>query len=70
MLKSPWTSKGGIKIGSLHISKDTPQTLTQMRIKVSEVQKAKGKQALFFVFSSATAEQSICELHDLVFIKC
>lgn len=69
MLGSPWESKGGIKIGSLHISKNASQVLTEMRTKVSKVNKFKGKHALFFVFSSQIANKSICELHDFVFVK-
>lgn len=40
-----------------------------MRISVSKAKEFKGKQALFFVFSSPTADRSLCELHNLVFAK-
>ena len=69
MLGSPWENCGGVKIGSLHIKKEARQEQTEMKIKVPKAKRFKGKQALFFVFSSPTADQSICELHNLVFSK-
>ena len=69
MVGSPWTSRGGVKVGTLRLSKDAPQQLAEMRISVSKAKEFKGKQALFFVFSSPTADRSLCELHNLVFAK-
>lgn len=69
MVGSPWENCGGVKIGSLHISKEARQEQTEMKIKVPKAKRFKGKQALFFVFSSPTTDQSICELHNLVFSK-
>lgn len=69
MVGSPWPAGGGVKVGTLHLGKDVPQTVTEMRINVPKVKEFKGKQALFFVFSSSTADKSLCELHNLVFVK-
>ena len=69
MVGSPWTSRGGVKVGTLRLSKDVPQQIAEMRISVSKAKEFKGKQALFFVFSSPTADRSLCELHNLVFVK-
>lgn len=69
MVGSPWTSRGGVKVGTLRLSKDAPQQIAEMRISVSKAKEFKGKQALFFVFSSPTADRSLCELHNLVFAK-
>lgn len=69
MVGSPWTSRGGVKVGMLSLSKDAPQQITEMRISVSKAKEFKGKQALYFVFSSPTADRSLCELHNLVFVK-
>jgi len=69
MVGSPWESKKGIKIGSLQVLKDAPQVQTTMRTTVSDVNKIKGKQALYFVFKSKIASRSICELYDFNFME-
>lgn len=69
MVGSPWEDKGGIKIGSLQISKDAPQVLTKMQADVSKVNAMKGKHALYFVFTSETIDRSICELYDFSFVR-
>src|SRR5574344_531735 len=67
MIDSPWPSKGGIKVGSISVSKNMPNKVTQLRSQLSKVNKLKGKHALFFVFSSPTTGKSICEMEDFVF---
>lgn len=67
MVGSPWSTAGGVKIGTLHLDKDARQEITEMRIDVPKAKDFKGKQALFFVFSSDTPDKSLCELHNLVF---
>jgi len=69
MIGSPWKNKGGIKIGSLQVSKNAPQVLTKMQTNVSGINKIKGKHALYFVFTSGTVDRSICELYDFNFIN-
>lgn len=69
MASSPWKEKGGVEIGMFSVSEDAPQALTRLRIDVSKAKNLRGKQALFFVFSSPEKGQSVCELHDLVFVS-
>ena len=69
MLDSPWEKKGGKKVGSIHISKDVPQSRTDMNVKLEDLSAFKGKHALYFVFSSPTEGESICELHSFAFTK-
>lgn len=69
MVGSPWESREGIKIGSLQVSRNAPQILTEMYTAVSGVDKMKGKHALYFVFTSETANRSICELYDFNFME-
>lgn len=68
MLDSPWEKKGGRKIGSFSIYDDHPQELTERSVRISNLKGVEGKHAIFFVFSSPTEGQSICELHDFVFV--
>lgn len=68
MVGSPWKSKGGIKIGSLQVSKNAPQMLTEMHTTVSGVNRVKGKHALYFAFTSGIANRSVCELYDFGFV--
>jgi hypothetical protein len=69
MLDSPWEKKNGRKIGSLTISRNEAQKLTEKRIRLQNLKSIKGKHALFFVFSSSDENASICELHDFVFVE-
>lgn len=69
MASSPWKEKGGVEIGTFSVSEGDPQALTRLRIDVSKAKSLHGKQALFFVFSSPEKGQSVCELHDLVFVS-
>jgi hypothetical protein len=69
MLDSPWEKKNGRKIGSLTISKNETQELTEKRIRLQNLKNIKGKHALFFVFTSPDEGTSICELHDFVFVE-
>lgn len=69
MLDSPWEQKGGRKIGSFSIYDDHPQELTERSVRLGNLKGIEGKHALFFLFSSPTEGQSICELHDFVFVN-
>ena len=69
LLDSPWEKKGGIKVGSIAISKEAPQVLTEVRADLASLKELSGKHALFFLFSSPTEGESICELHDFVFAE-
>lgn len=69
LIGSPKESKGGKKIGEFAISKNAPQQIAEYDIPISSLQGVKGKQPLFFVFSSDTEDRSICELYDFQFVK-
>jgi hypothetical protein len=62
-LDRPSEAEGGVCIGSLNVSQNTRQAT----IKVPELSHHNGKHALFFVFSSATKDKSICTLHTIRF---
>lgn len=69
MIGNPFKNKGGEVVGTLELSKDAPQTLTQMKVNISGLNKTKEKQALYFKFSSDTKEKSLCEIYDFQFFK-
>lgn len=69
MLDSPWEKKGGSKIGSLNISKNASQELTEVSVRLKGIENTDGKHALFFLFSSPIEDASICELHDFIFVE-
>ena len=68
MLGSPYKSRGGKVIGKLRISKDAPQELAVFSTPVNGIKGKKGKQALFFLFDSATKDSSLCDLYDFRFV--
>ena len=68
MLGSPYKSRGGRVVGTLNISKDAPQQLAHFATPVSSLNDKAGKQALFFLFESATKEQSLCDIYDFQFV--
>ena len=63
----PWASDGGKLLGSIKISKDMPQTSTQMSVKLPDLANYSGKHALYFVISSPVEEKSICSFESFVF---
>ncbi len=69
MIDSPWESKGGKKVGTLNISKNAPQTASDMTVKMKGIKGLKGKHPLFLIFSSPVKDKSICNLYELQFIK-
>ena len=69
MADHPDPARGGIELGSFDLRADMPQEVTEVGTKLSKVRGLKGKHAVFYVFESDTREQSLCELHYLVFTK-
>ena len=67
MADRPWTSQGGIVLGTIELKSDMPEKSTQMTADVPALKDLKGKHALFFVFSSDVKEKSICTLEDFYF---
>lgn len=67
MIGSPWESKGGKVIGTLKVSADMARKEMRLTTGVT-LPKMKGKQPLFFRFSSPEAGVSICEINAFQFI--
>ena len=67
MADRPWTSQGGITLGSIPLNADMPRQSTELSCYLPDLQKLTGKHAIFFVFSSETKEQSLCSLQNFVF---
>ena len=67
MLDRPWTSQGGKVIGTIDLKADMPKASTELTVDLPALADISGKHALFFVFSSASKEKSICTLEDFVF---
>ena len=69
MVDSPWSERGGRKIGSLTLSPNAKQERTDMAVKLSGLKGMKGKHAIYLLFTSPTKDKSMCELHELTFRK-
>ena len=67
MADRPWTSQGGILLGSYDLKADMPKTSTEVTIDVPSLCEMTGKHAIFFIFLSDTKDKSICTLEDFVF---
>jgi hypothetical protein len=69
MADAPDKARGGIELGTIELSANMPQQLTQLTARLHKVRRLKGKHAIYFVFQSSTEGKSLCELHDFVFTK-
>ncbi len=67
MADSPWASRGGKLLGTIELKADMPDTPTELSVPLPELGQFTGKHALYFTFSSATKEKSLCRLQDFVF---
>ncbi len=67
MADSPWASRGGKLLGTIELKADMPGTPTELSVPLPELGLFTGKHALYFTFSSATKEKSLCRLQDFVF---
>ena len=67
MADSPWASRGGKLLGTIELKTDMPGTPTELSVALPELGQLTGKHALYFTFSSATKEKSLCRLQDFVF---
>ena len=67
MADRPWASQGGKTIGKIELKSNMPKTSTEQTVSIDNPEELVGLHAIFFKFSSATKEQSICTLEDFVF---
>lgn len=67
MADRPWTSQGGVALGSIDLKKDMPAEAVDLEIAVPELGKMDGKHAIYLKFSSEVKEKSICILNNLKF---
>ena len=67
MADNPWASRGGKLLGTIELKADMPGTPTELSVPLPELGQFTGKHALYFTFSSATKEKSLCRLQDFVF---
>lgn len=67
MADRPWTSQGGVEVGSIDIKSDMPASPVDVEIPVQELAKMKGKHAIYLKFSSDVREKSICVLNTIKF---
>ena len=67
MMDSPWETNGGVRLGTLTLRADTPQTPADLRTDVSRLCSYGDKHAIYLVFDSPTADRSLCELIELEF---
>lgn len=66
-VNSPYADRGGVKVGSIALRSSMPRTRTSLTADVSEVNRLKGKHALFFIIHAAKKGRSLCEIHDFAF---
>lgn len=66
LVGSPWLERGGIVLGKLKLTKEMPQERRDVCAQLSGFKGIKGKQPVYFVFSSAIKAHSVCDLYDFV----
>lgn len=67
MAGRPWTSQGGVELGSVDLKSDMPAEAVDVEIAVPELAKMTGKHAIYLKFTSDVAEKSICVLNNIKF---
>ena len=67
MIDRPWEKQGGKLLGTIELKADMPQESTELSVALPALAELTGKHALFFKFSSATKEKSLCMLEDFAF---
>lgn len=66
LLGAPSEKDGASLIGTFSLNANMPQRTTTIDVPLHGWQNLKGKQALYFVFESATPDKSLCELYDFI----
>ncbi len=64
MAGNPKEENGGIRLGSISLTGDMPQEVTELSTTLTGIKGLKGKLPVYFVFSSETKHRSLCELYD------
>lgn len=67
MADRPWTSQGGIVLGSIELKADMPQSPARFTADVPALAELTGKHAIYLKFTSDVADKSMCILNDLKF---
>ena len=67
MADRPWTSQGGIVLGTLEIKADMPHVPTDLSVRIPAAADLTGKHAIFLKFESDRPDTSICVLNTLIF---
>lgn len=67
LVGSPYKEKGGKSVGVVDIRSTMPQEMTEMSVPLTGTYGMTGKQPVYFLFTSDTKEQSICEFYDFMF---
>lgn len=67
MSDRPWTSQGGVVLGSADIKADMPEVATDIAIAVPGLAEMKGKHAIYLKFTSEIPEKSICVINSIKF---
>lgn len=66
-VKRPAANEGGLKVGSFSVARDMPGGLRTVEVPIEALAAVKGREALYFAFSSPVKNRSICTLHALRF---
>ncbi len=66
-VKRPAANEGGLKVGSFRVTRDMPGGLQTVEVPIEALAAVKGREALYFTFSSPVKNRSICTLHSLRF---
>ena len=67
MADRPWTSQGGIVLGTMEIKADMPAVETELVVEVPAAADLTGKHAIYLKFESEQKEKSVCVLNSLKF---
>ena len=66
-VKRPAANEGGLKVCSFSVARDMPGGLRTEEVPIEALAAVKGREALYFTFSSPVKNRSICTLHSLRF---
>lgn len=67
MADRPWTSQGGIVLGTIELKSDMPQEAADFTVELPAAADLTGKHAIFLKFESEQPDKSICVFNTLVF---